>query len=172
VSHGHRNGSPRPLISVYRTWIATYFIQVAPQLTSQGSRGWVHPVPDPMPLRKSGSAGNRTRDLCICSQKLWPLDHRGGRNTTVSIIILYYKIMGTPSYMRPVFDRNVAMRRIPVYATFIIILSFYTMVYNLCVWRSSVKYSVDSIMCPSHLFCITKYSPIFWSAFLLADSFI
>jgi len=34
VSRGHRNGSPRPLISVYRTWIATYFIQVAPQLTS------------------------------------------------------------------------------------------------------------------------------------------
>jgi len=38
----------------------------------------VHPVPDPLPLRKSGSAGNRTRDLCICSQKLWPLDQRGG----------------------------------------------------------------------------------------------
>ena len=73
VSRGQRNGSPRPLISVYRTWIATYFIQVAPQLTSR-----VHPVPDPLPLRKSGSAGNRTRDLCICSQKLWPLDHRGG----------------------------------------------------------------------------------------------
>ena len=41
------------------------------------------PVPDPLLLRKSGSAGNRTRDLCICSQnicsqKLWPLDHRGG----------------------------------------------------------------------------------------------
>ena len=30
VSRGQRNGSPRPLISVYRTWIATYFIQVAP----------------------------------------------------------------------------------------------------------------------------------------------
>ena len=74
VSRGRRNGYPRPLISVYRTWNATYFIQVAPQLTSQG---WVHPVPDPLPLRKSGSAGNRTRDLCICSQKLWPLDHRG-----------------------------------------------------------------------------------------------
>jgi len=29
VSCGQRNGSPRPLISVYRTWIATYFIQVA-----------------------------------------------------------------------------------------------------------------------------------------------
>jgi len=75
VSRGQRNGSPRPLISVYRTWIATYFIQVAPQLTSWG---WVYPVPDPLPLRKSGSAGNWTQDLCICSQKLWPLDHRGG----------------------------------------------------------------------------------------------
>ena len=39
VSRGQRNGSPRPLISVYRTWIATYFIQIAPQLTSRGSRG-------------------------------------------------------------------------------------------------------------------------------------
>ena len=38
----------------------------------------MEPVPDPLLLRKSGSAGNRTRDLCICSQKLWPLDHRGG----------------------------------------------------------------------------------------------
>jgi len=36
VSRGQRNGSARPLISVYRTWIATYFIQVAPQLTSRG----------------------------------------------------------------------------------------------------------------------------------------
>ena len=39
VSRGQRNRSPWPLISVYRTWIATYFIQVAPQLTSRGSRG-------------------------------------------------------------------------------------------------------------------------------------
>jgi hypothetical protein len=38
----------------------------------------VDPVPDPLLLRKSGSAGDRTRDLCICSQKLCPLDHRGG----------------------------------------------------------------------------------------------
>jgi len=41
----------------------------------------VDPVPDPLLLRKSGSAGDRTRDLCICSQKLWPLDHRGGQQT-------------------------------------------------------------------------------------------
>jgi hypothetical protein len=34
-------------------------------------------VLDPLLFRKSGSAENRTR---ICSQELWPLDHRGGRN--------------------------------------------------------------------------------------------
>jgi hypothetical protein len=44
-----------------------YFFQVAPQLFS---RGLVDPVPDPLLLNKSGSAGNRTQDLCICSQKL------------------------------------------------------------------------------------------------------
>jgi hypothetical protein len=38
----------------------------------------VDPVPDPLLLRKSGSAGNRTRVLWICSQELWPLDHTGG----------------------------------------------------------------------------------------------
>jgi len=34
-------------------------------------------VPDPLLHRKSDSAVNVTRDLCIYSQKLWPLDHRG-----------------------------------------------------------------------------------------------
>jgi hypothetical protein len=53
-----------------------YFpIQVTAQLYS---RVWVDSVPDPLLLRKSGRAGNRTRDLWICSQELWPLDHRGG----------------------------------------------------------------------------------------------
>jgi hypothetical protein len=51
-----------------------YFFQVAPQLYSWG---WVDPVPDPLLLRKSGNGGKRTRDLWICSQELWPLDHRG-----------------------------------------------------------------------------------------------
>jgi hypothetical protein len=32
--------------------------------------GWVNPVPDPLLLRKSGSAGNRTRDLWTSSQEL------------------------------------------------------------------------------------------------------
>jgi hypothetical protein len=35
------------------------------------SRGWVDPVPDLLLLRKSGSAGNRTRDLWICIQEIW-----------------------------------------------------------------------------------------------------
>jgi hypothetical protein len=52
-----------------------YFFLVAPQLYSWG---WVDPVPDPLLLGKSGSEGNRTRDLWICSQVLWPRDHRGG----------------------------------------------------------------------------------------------
>jgi hypothetical protein len=37
-------------------------------------------VPDSLILRKSSSAGNGTRDLWIFSQKLWPLDDRGGQN--------------------------------------------------------------------------------------------
>jgi hypothetical protein len=36
------------------------------------------PVPDPLLLKKADSAGNRTRDLWVSSQELWPLDHRGG----------------------------------------------------------------------------------------------
>jgi hypothetical protein len=53
-----------------------YFsFQVAPQLYS---RGWVDPVPDPLLLRKSGIAGNRTRTSGSVARKLWPLDHRGG----------------------------------------------------------------------------------------------
>jgi hypothetical protein len=39
-----------------RCWYFSF--QVAAQLYS---RGWVDPVPDPLPLRKSGIAGNRTR---------------------------------------------------------------------------------------------------------------
>jgi hypothetical protein len=40
-------------------WSRCYFSQVAPLLYS---RGWVDPVPDPLLLRKSRSAGNRTRN--------------------------------------------------------------------------------------------------------------
>jgi hypothetical protein len=40
----------------------------------------VDPVPDPLLLRKSGSAGNNP-DLWVSSQELRPLDHRGGPHT-------------------------------------------------------------------------------------------
>jgi hypothetical protein len=65
-----------------------FFFQVAPQLYS---RGWIDPVPEPLLLRKSGSAGNRTRDLWICSQELWPLDHRDGSALSIRNIICRYK---------------------------------------------------------------------------------
>jgi hypothetical protein len=49
-----------------------YFLfQVAPQLYSWG---WVDPVPDLLLLRKSGSAGNRTRELLINSQELFCIE--------------------------------------------------------------------------------------------------
>jgi hypothetical protein len=66
-----------------------FFFQVPPKLCL---RGWVDPIPDPLLLIKSGSTGNRTRDLWICSQKLWPLDHRGGHfflNNTRIFLTLY-----------------------------------------------------------------------------------
>jgi hypothetical protein len=63
---------------VSATDLCGYFvIQVALQLSS---RGWVDTIPDPLLLRKPGSAGNRTRDLWICRQELWPLHHGGGRS--------------------------------------------------------------------------------------------
>jgi hypothetical protein len=62
-----------------------FFIQVAPQLSS---RGWVDPVPDTLLLRKSGRARNRTQDVWICSQKLWPLDQRGGPSMYIVYCLL------------------------------------------------------------------------------------
>ena len=44
---------------------------------------------DHPPTRKNphGRTGNRTRDLVISSQKLWPLDHEAGRCTCVYVRI-------------------------------------------------------------------------------------
>jgi hypothetical protein len=68
---------------------ANFSIQVAPQLSSWS---WVNPVPDPLLLRISGSVGNRTWNLWICSQELWPLDHRGGlRNLIQNLKFNYQK---------------------------------------------------------------------------------
>jgi hypothetical protein len=62
------------------TAVNLYFLNPEPLLFhSSSSSGWVVPVPDPLLLRKSGSAGNGTQDLWLCSQELWPLDHKGIR---------------------------------------------------------------------------------------------
>jgi hypothetical protein len=49
--------------------------------------------------RKSSRAENRTRDLSICSQKLWPLGHRGGqsRNHTIKVEEKYGSILNKNS---------------------------------------------------------------------------
>jgi hypothetical protein len=69
VSRGQRGGNPTSVNQFSRPEPLLFF-QVAPHLCS---RGWVDPLPDPQLLRKYGSAGNRIRDLWICSQELWPL---------------------------------------------------------------------------------------------------
>jgi hypothetical protein len=76
MSHGQRNRFTTAVNLGFLDRSSYFSIQVAPQLSS---RGWVDPVPDPLLLRKSGSPGNRIRDLWISIQELWPLDHRGGR---------------------------------------------------------------------------------------------
>ena len=47
---------------------------------------------DPPPTRKisHGTAGNRTRDLVVSSQKLWPPDHEAGRTPTWRCIFSGY----------------------------------------------------------------------------------
>jgi hypothetical protein len=64
MSHGQRGGSP--------TVVNVSFLD---RSLIYSHKGWVDPVPDPLLLRKSGNAGNRTRDLWVSSQELWPLDY-------------------------------------------------------------------------------------------------
>jgi hypothetical protein len=78
-----------------------YFFLVAPQLSL---RGWVDHVPDPLLLTKSGTAGNRTRNPCICGQKLKPPDHTGGRTIVLqrySCFILFTAIVTLKSILNP-----------------------------------------------------------------------
>jgi hypothetical protein len=66
MSRGQPGGSPTIVNLSFLDHSRYFFFQVAP-LSSQGS---VERVREPLLLRYSGSAGNRTRDLCHCSQKL------------------------------------------------------------------------------------------------------
>jgi hypothetical protein len=82
--HVQRNGSQRPFLHFSRPGLLLSIL-VAPQLRSQG---WVHPVPDPLHLRRTSSSEIRTRDLWTCIQELWPLDHGGCPTTGPLSLIL------------------------------------------------------------------------------------
>jgi hypothetical protein len=69
LSHGQHGWTPTA-VNLFSRLELLLFFQVVPHLSSWG---WVNPVPDPLLLRKSGSAENRTQDLWVCSQEL---DHR------------------------------------------------------------------------------------------------
>jgi hypothetical protein len=77
VSRGQRGGTPTALILSFLDLSPYFFFQVAHHLFWWG---WVDPVQDPLLLRKSGNVKIRTRDLWVCSQKFWPLDHRWNWN--------------------------------------------------------------------------------------------
>jgi hypothetical protein len=68
VSRGQRACPPRPLILLFLDRGPCLYLQIALNLSS---RGLVNPVLDPLLLRMSVSAGNRTRELWVCSQELW-----------------------------------------------------------------------------------------------------
>jgi hypothetical protein len=53
----------------------------------------VDPVPDPLLLRKFGSAGNRSGDLWICSQEFWLLDHRADLEYIIVLTKSIYRWM-------------------------------------------------------------------------------
>jgi hypothetical protein len=78
VSRGQRDVSLRPYWRFSRPKPLLLF-QVAPQLYSQG---WVDPVPRPTTTQKIWQRREPNPDLRICSQELWPLDHRGGQLCT------------------------------------------------------------------------------------------
>jgi hypothetical protein len=66
-----------------------FFLQVASQLYS---RGWVDPVLDPILLRKSGSAGNRTRTSGSVARN-------SGHDTTEAVFFLLHNIYKFSSYL-------------------------------------------------------------------------
>jgi hypothetical protein len=72
---------PHIRIISFLDW-SRYFFHVTPQLYW---RGWADPIPDPL-LRISGSTGNEPQNFWICSQELWPLDHRGSQKVTYKIV--------------------------------------------------------------------------------------
>jgi hypothetical protein len=72
----------------------TFFIVTAVKtsnLTSGSSRqDWVDPIPDPMLLRKYGSAANGTQNFWVCSQELWPPLYQHCRCKFKCVTFIYF----------------------------------------------------------------------------------
>jgi hypothetical protein len=73
-----------------------YFFQIPPQLYSQG---WMDPVPDPLNLRKSGSAKTRTRT----SESVARTSHC---YTTEAVTLSFYNMMTYSYALRQTCIRN------------------------------------------------------------------
>jgi hypothetical protein len=71
VSCGQRKRSPRPYFRFSRPESLLFLSSSPSILLTRLSE----PRSRPTTSQKICSAGNRTRDLWICSQELWPLDH-------------------------------------------------------------------------------------------------
>jgi hypothetical protein len=90
VSPSQGGGSPTAVNLSFLDRSGYFLFQVAPHLFS---RGWVDPVPDPLLFRKSGSTGNRTWDLWVCSQEVWPLSSGLSLSLSLSLYIYIYIYM-------------------------------------------------------------------------------
>jgi hypothetical protein len=66
VLRGQRGGSPTVVNISFLDWIRYFSFK---QLLIYPHTGCVDPVPDPVSLRRSGSAGNRTRGLWVAASE-------------------------------------------------------------------------------------------------------
>jgi hypothetical protein len=91
VLRGQRGLSPTVVNFSFLDWSCYFSFK---SLLIYPHKGRVDPVPDPLLLRKSCNTGNRTRDLWVSSQELWPQDHRGrNRGWQESIFLAFIIIL-------------------------------------------------------------------------------
>jgi hypothetical protein len=85
LPRGQLGGSPTVVNLNFLDWSRYFSFKY---LLIYPHKGWVDPIPDPLLIRKSGSAGNRTQDLWVSSQELWPPDHKYYTSCKVRLDIL------------------------------------------------------------------------------------
>jgi hypothetical protein len=78
VPHGHRDESLLPYSRLSRPEPLLFLLSSSSVVLTRLSWPRYRPTTS---KKKSGSAWNRTRDIQICSQELWPLYHRGGHGS-------------------------------------------------------------------------------------------